>query len=56
MSLKGGAATIKGVNVQVAAGFSLFLQCLEDPKFSHIHLEAPGFQDFNLVFEDKNNM
>ncbi|AUH72796.2 hypothetical protein [Legionella sainthelensi] len=53
MSLKGGAATIKGVNVQVAAGFSLFLQCLEDPKFSHIHLEAPGFQDFNLVFEDK---
>ncbi|MBU0687727.1 MAG: hypothetical protein KKB81_07815 [Candidatus Margulisbacteria bacterium] len=47
-----GQNTYKGINAQAWAAMSLFLQYLRDPKFSYIHLEAPKFQDFNLVFED----
>lgn len=48
----GGQPNFKGVNAQVVASMSLFLQFLRDPKFSYLHLEAPGFEDFNLVFSD----
>lgn len=48
----GGQPNIAGVNAQSLASMSLFLQFLRDPKFFHIHLEVPGFQDFNMVFED----
>ena len=47
-----GQANISGINAQAWASMSLFLQFLRDPRFSYIHLEAPGFQDFNLVFSD----
>jgi hypothetical protein len=48
----GGQPNFSGVNAQAWASMSLFLQFLRDPKFTHIHLEAPNFQDFNLVFDD----
>ena len=35
---------------------SLFLQQLRDQNFSYIQLEAPGFQDFNLVFKDEKKI
>ncbi len=47
-----GQANIAGINAQAWASMSLFLQYLRDPRFSHIHLEVPNFQDFNLVFND----
>ncbi|MDE2037779.1 MAG: hypothetical protein KGI69_00975 [Patescibacteria group bacterium] len=47
-----GQANIAGINAQVWAAMSLFLQFLRDPRFIQIHLEAPGFQDFNLLFND----
>jgi hypothetical protein len=48
----GGQPNISGINAQVWAAMSLFLQFLRDPRFLHIHLEAPGFQDFNLIFNN----
>ena len=42
----GGQPNIAGINAQVWAAMSLLLQFLRDPRFVHIHLEAPGFQDF----------
>ncbi len=45
-------SVFSGLNAQVLAAFSLFLQYLTNPKFSYIHLEAKNFQDFNLVFSD----
>lgn len=47
----GGQPNISGINAQIWAAMSLFLQFLRDSKFSYIHLEAPGFQDFNLIFD-----
>jgi len=47
-----GQSNIAGINAQAWASMSLFLQYLRDPRFSYIHLEAPTFQDFNLVFND----
>jgi len=47
-----GQYNYKGINAQTWAAMSLFLQYLRDPNFSHIHLEAPKFEDFNLVFKD----
>ena len=48
-----GQANISGINAwQYVVSMSLFLQYLRDPKFLHIHLEDPGFQDFNMVFDD----
>ena len=52
MRYNGGSANLDGINFQVKAAFSLFLQYLKDEKFSHIHLEAPQFQDFNLLFSN----
>ena len=52
MSNSGGAANFAGLNAQVAAALSLFLQYVTETNFSHVHLEAPGFQDFNLVFNN----
>jgi len=50
--ISGGQSNIKGVNAQAWAAMSLFLQYLRDPNFSYIQLEAPKFEDFNLVFSD----
>ena len=50
--IPGGQPNIAGINAQTWAAMSLFLQSLRDPRFSYIHLEAPRFQDFNLVFDD----
>jgi len=47
-----GQHNYKGINAQSWAAMSLFLQYLRDPNFSHIELEATGFEDFNLVFKD----
>ncbi|MDO8511770.1 MAG: hypothetical protein Q7S57_00715 [bacterium] len=49
---RAGQSNYKGINTQAWAAMSLFLQFLRDPNFSHIHLEAQGFEDFNLVFND----
>ena len=49
---KKGQPNFKGIIFQSGAAISLFLQYLKKPNFSYIHLEAPGFQDFNLVFND----
>jgi len=49
---KQGQYNYKGVNAQAWAAMSLFLQYLRDPNFSYIQLEAPQFEDFNLVFND----
>jgi hypothetical protein len=49
---KSGQYNYAGINAQAWASMSLFLQYLRDPKFSYLHLEDPGFQDFNLVFSD----
>jgi len=49
---KQGQYNYSGINFQSWAAMSLFLQYLRDPNFSHIHLEAPEFQDFNLVFNN----
>jgi len=47
-----GKPNLKGIIYQSGAAISLFLQYLKKPNFSYIHLEAPEFQDFNLVFND----
>jgi len=52
MRHNGGPPNLDGINFQIRAAFSLFLQYLKDEKFSHIHLEAPQFQDFNLLFSN----
>ena len=49
---KKGQPNLKGIIYQSGAAISLFLQYLKKPNFSYIHLEAPEFQDFNLVFND----
>jgi hypothetical protein len=49
---KAGQNNYKGVNAQAWAALSLFLQYVRDPRFSHIHLEATGFEDFNLMFDN----
>ncbi len=49
---KQGQYNYSGINFQSWAAMSLFLQYLRDSDFSHIYLEAPEFQDFNLVFND----
>ena len=49
---KKGLPNFKGIIYQSGAAISLFLQYLKKPNFSYIHLEAPKFQDFNLVFND----
>jgi len=47
-----GQYNYKGVNAQAWAAMSLFLQYLRYTDFSYIQLEAPKFEDFNLVFSD----
>lgn len=47
-----GQNVFKGINAQALAATSLFLQCLREPNFSYIQLEAPQFEDFNLVFSN----
>jgi len=47
-----GQYNYSGINYQSWAAMSLFLQYLRNRSFSHIHLEAPEFQDFNLVFNN----
>jgi len=49
---KQGQYNYSGITYQSWAAMSLFLQYLEKGNFSYIHLEAPKFQDFNLVFND----
>ena len=49
---KKGQSNLKGIIYQSGAAISLFLQYLKKTNFSYIHLEAPEFQDFNLVFND----
>src|SRR3972149_1098354 len=49
---KQGQYNYKGINAQAWSAMSLFLQYLRDPNFSYIQLEAPDFEDFNLVFND----
>ncbi len=49
---KKGQSNFNGIIYQSGAAISLFLQYLKKTNFSYIHLEAPGFQDFNLVFND----
>ena len=47
-----GQYNYKGINAQSWAAMALFLQYLRDTSFSYIQLEAPCFEDFNLVFND----
>lgn len=49
---KQGQYNYKGINAQAWAAMSLFLQYLRYTDFSYIQLEAPEFEDFNLVFSD----
>ena len=49
---RAGQNVFKGINAQAWAAMSMFLQYLRDPGFSYIELEAPRFEDFNLVFND----
>ncbi|KKS13250.1 MAG: hypothetical protein UU67_C0028G0005 [Candidatus Daviesbacteria bacterium GW2011_GWB1_41_5] len=49
---KQGQYNYKGVNAQAWAAMSLFLQYLRYTDFLYIQLEAPQFEDFNLVFND----
>ena len=51
-----GQNNYKGVNAQAWAAMSLFLQYLQYKEFSYIQLEAPKFEDFNLVFNDGHNI
>ncbi len=50
---KAGQRTFKGINAQAKAAFLLFLDRLKDPEFTHIHLEAADWEDFNLHFKNK---
>jgi len=52
MNKSSGPSNIKGINYQCQASLSLFLQYLKETNFLYIHLEAPGYADFNLVFDD----
>lgn len=56
MNISGGSAAFEGLNAQVVAAFSLFLQYLKDDKFLYIHLESPHFQDFNLLFSNNKKI
>lgn len=47
-----GKEVHSGIKYQALASLALFLQYLKIPEFDHIHLEAPGWADFNLVFND----
>ena len=49
---KAGQSNIRGINAQVRAAMSLYLQHMGDSKFSHIQLEEPRLGDFFLVFND----
>jgi len=49
---KQGQYNYSGITYQSWAAMSLFLQYFKKSDFSYIHLEAPEFQDFNLVFND----
>lgn len=49
---KQGQYNYKGINFQSWAAMSLFLQYLRNPDFLSVELEAPNFEDFNLVFRD----
>lgn len=49
---KHGQYNYKGINAQSWAAMSLFLQHLRKSDFAYIELEAPNFEDFNLVFND----
>ena len=51
-----GQSNYKGINAQAWAAMSLFLQHLRDPNFSYMHLEAPKFEDFNLVFKEEKKI
>jgi hypothetical protein len=53
---KQGQPNFKGIIYQSWAAMSLFLQHLRKANFSYIHLEAPKFQDFNLVFDDSRKI
>ncbi|MCK4355126.1 hypothetical protein KAW43_02100 [Candidatus Parcubacteria bacterium] len=53
---KQGQYNYKGINAQAWAAMSLFLQYLRDFNFSYIQLEAPKFEDFNLVFNDERKI
>jgi hypothetical protein len=46
-----GRDTFQGIGYQALSAMALFLQHINQKDFSHIHLEAPGWADFNLVFE-----
>ncbi|MCP5467929.1 MAG: hypothetical protein H7A32_01510 [Deltaproteobacteria bacterium] len=47
-----GQSNQSGIFAQDWAAISLFMQYLGYESFDYIHLEAPKFQDFNLVFKD----
>lgn len=49
---KQGQYNYKGIDFQAKAALALFLQHLRLPSFLYIQLEAPNFEDFNLVFND----
>lgn len=49
---KAGQSNIRGINAQVRAAMSLYLQHMGDSKFSHIQLEEPRLGDFFLTFND----
>ncbi len=51
-----GRDTTKGIIYQQWAAMALFLQYLRNEKFNYIHLEAPGSQDFDLVFTDNKKI
>lgn len=53
---KSGQNVYKGINAQSWAALSLFLQYLNDPKFTHIELESDNFEDFNLVFAENRRI
>jgi hypothetical protein len=51
-----GRNTYKGINAQSWAAMSLFLQFSRDSRFDRIEMEAPHFQDFNLIFQDRHKI
>lgn len=53
---RGGIPNIWGVNSQLKAAFSLFLQHLARENFESIILESPKLADFILVFKDRHRI
>jgi len=51
-----GRDTTKGIIYQQTAAMALFLQYLKKNDFDHIHLEAEGSRDFDLVFNDNRKI